>query len=472
MGRRRRDSFVRLATVLVSIVAMAGCDALGVGTGAGDAAGDDGAANRDLAAPVVPSELASFIDEIPAADLPELDLKTALTLVAMPLSCLDRPHAAPGDRSTYLDEFVAARRPGYERDRAFYGCWDWHSAVNSTWAMVRIYKEFPELPVAGLVREKLRDHLSGQAMAGETEFFRENVGFERPYGYAWLLKLYAELRTWDYPDAERWANNVEPLAMLFSERIASWLPRLQRPSRSGAHSNTAFSLALMLDYTAVTEDIGLRQSIVAASLRLFGGDLDCPTAYEPWGADFLSPCLEEAALMAAVLEPDEFVAWFDDFMPAVTSREFLPLTTPVYTPQLEGAETVEEMNAGPEGDTETVDEGAAGAVAGESAETPETTVAEDESASGEEAADDEREATRELASRSHLIGLAFIRADAMNRIADALPAGDPRIEAYRRLARLHGSLGFEAMFDADYAGSHWIGTFALKYLLAEHSARP
>ncbi len=23
------------------------------------------------------------------------------------------------------------------------------------------------------------------------------------------------------------------------------------------------------------------------------------------------------------------------------------------------------------------------------------------------------------------------------------------------------------MFDADYAGSHWIGTFALKYLLTE-----
>ena len=76
------------------------------------------------------------------------------------------------------------------------------------------------------------------------------------------------------------------------------------------------------------------------------------------------------------------------------------------------------------------------------------------------------ETLRELASRSHLIGLAFVRADAMNRIAAALPAGDPRIEAYRKLAALHGSIGFEAIFDADYAGSHWIGTFALKYLLA------
>jgi len=54
----------------------------------------------------------------------------------------------------------------------------------------------------------------------------------------------------------------------------------------------------------------------------------------------------------------------------------------------------------------------------------------------------------------------------MNRIAAALPPGDPRIEAYRKLAELHGALGFDAMFEASYAGSHWIGTFALKYLLS------
>ena len=77
------------------------------------------------------------------------------------------------------------------------------------------------------------------------------------------------------------------------------------------------------------------------------------------------------------------------------------------------------------------------------------------------------EETRALGGKSHLIGLAFIRGDAMNRIAAVLPPGDLRIEAYQKLAALHGAMGFEAMFDADYAGSHWIGTFALKYLLTE-----
>ena len=92
---------------------------------------------------------------------------------------------------------------------------------------------------------------------------------------------------------------------------------------------------------------------------------------------------------------------------------------------------------------------------------------------GDESAADEAEERRQaaerrfLASASHLIGLAFIRADAMNRIAAALPEDDARVPALRRIARLHGARGFEAMFDADYAGSHWIGTFAVKYLLTE-----
>jgi hypothetical protein len=470
--QRRRNPGATL--LLVAMLGGGACNGVGVGS-------FGGRQEAPAATPAVPAAdagpLAAFIDEIPPADVPALDLQTALTLVAMPLSCLDRPHAAARDRSTYLDEFVAARRPDYERNRAFYGCWDWHSAVNSTWAMVRLYKEFPELPIGGLVEEKLRDHLSGQAMQGELEFFNENRGFEQPYGYAWLLELYAELRTWNHPDAPRWANNVEPLANLFSERMVQTLPRQDRPSRSGAHSNTAFALAMMLDAARTLDDVPLQDAIMEAAPRLYGEDFGCPTAYEPWGADFLSPCLEEAALMAAVLEGDAFVAWFDRFMPAVTAREFLPLTTPVY--HRPPADT----GAGEAADGASEREGAgragAGARAGVAAASadPDTPPPSERGGAGGEAdeagtADDagdeegESDALRELASRSHLIGLAFIRADAMNRIAAALPAGDPRVEAYRRLAALHGSLGFAAMFDADYAGSHWIGTFALKYLLA------
>jgi hypothetical protein len=457
-----------LPLLLLAALAAPACDTLGSAVGRGNEpeAPSPAVSPTDLAV----GPVASFARDVPSVEIPDLDMEMALTLVAMPLSCVDRPHAAPRDRSTYLDEIVAARRPGYERNRAFYGCWDWHSAVNSTWAMVRIYKEFPNLPIGGLVIEKLADHLSTSAIEGEIEFFEENVVFERPYGWGWLLALYAELRTWDHPDAGRWADNLEPLATMFSERMVAWLPHLERPSRSGAHSNTAFSLAMMLPYTRVMEDTDLRQAIEEAAVRLFAGDVRCPTGYEPWGSDFLSPCLEEAALMAAVLASEDFVAWFDDFMPEVTSPDFLPLTMPVDTSADEGgAETA--AAEGPE-DPEAGGEVSAEAGEGPSGEeAPEAGAAESEGADDADAADAEERrradaALRSLAGRSHLIGLAFVRADAMNRIAAALPSDDPRVEAYRKLARLHGSMGFDAMFDADYAGSHWIGTFALKYLLS------
>lgn len=390
------------------------------------------------------TELAAFTASIPVEEIPALDREMALTLVAMPLSCLDRPHAAPRDRRGYLDTIVAERVPGYEENRAFYGCWDWHSAVNSTWAMVRIYRELPEIPLAGLIDEKLGDHLSEDALEGERAFFEEDRSFERPYGWAWLLALHAELADWDHPDADAWADRVEPLAALFSERTIEYLEDLRIPSRSGAHANTAFALAMMLDAARATGDYPLEQALEAAALRLFGDDFGCPTAYEPWGSDFLSPCLEEAALMAAVLDRAEYLLWLDDFLPPLTSREFAPLTSPT-----DPEDVVDAM--------EEADDPTPGALLGDDEDEGE----EDRVAAAER---------RYLASTSHLIGLAFIRADAMNRIASALPADDPRVPALRRLARLHGSKGFDALFDADYAGSHWIGTFALKYLLSEQAA--
>ncbi len=399
--------------------------------------------------------LAGFTAAIPDAVVPELDREMALTLAAMPLACLDRPHAMPSDRRTYLDTLVSRRVPGFEETRAFYGCWDWHSAVNSTWALVRINKEFPDLRISALIEEKLDDHLSEEALQGELEFFGESRSFERPYGWAWLLKLHQELSSWEHPSADEWADRVEPLARLFSERMVDHLEDLKRPSRVGTHGNTAFSLAMMLEAARGVRDRPLEEAIVSASQRLFGDDLGCPTAYEPWGSDFLSPCLEEAALMGEVLEPDDFVPWLDRFLPALDSREFAPLTSPtdpeavVVEPDAEAREADRPRPA--------VGEAAPGAAAEQH---------ERGEAERERRAAEERSA---LAATSHLLGLAFIRADAMNRIASRLGEGDPRAPALRRLAALHGSQGFDAMFEADYAGSHWIGTFALKYLLTERT---
>ena len=143
----------------------------------------------------------------------EFDRSTALGLAALPLACLDRPQSAP--RGTgYLYERTPQLRLGFDRERAFYGCYDWHSAVNSTWALVAILDRFPDLPVAPLIVEKLDAHLSEATLAGELEFFQTdgNRTFERPYGWAWLLKLQSQLSASQHTRAASWAAGTAPLA--------------------------------------------------------------------------------------------------------------------------------------------------------------------------------------------------------------------------------------------------------------------
>ena len=48
-------------------------------------------------------------------------------------------------------------------------------------------------------------------MKSVTRKLKGAVGFERPYGLAWLLQLAAELREWNDPEARRWSGALAPL---------------------------------------------------------------------------------------------------------------------------------------------------------------------------------------------------------------------------------------------------------------------
>ena len=97
------------------------------------------------------------------------------------------------------------------------------------------------------------------------------------------------------------------------------------PIRHGVHPNTAFGLSFALDYARASGDLELAESITSAALRYYLADRACPLGWEPSGADFLSPCLEEAALMARVLETDQYLPWLKDFLPGLfTADDLVP----------------------------------------------------------------------------------------------------------------------------------------------------
>ncbi len=351
----------------------------------------------------------AFLSTLPPAPLTLVDQERALALAALPLSCVDHPQALPEGRTDYI--WVHDEKPrmieGYDKNRVFYGCSDWHSAVHSMWALVHIAKQWPQIPIAALIRDRLKDHLGKKNVEGEIEFLKNAKRFEVPYGYAWVLKLYGELKTWDDPDAKTWAENLAPLAQDVSKKLAAYYKDLRYPVRSGLHPNTANVSSLMLDYTELISDPPLRDAVLEASHRFFDGDRDCPTAYEPAGTDFLSPCLTEARLMSKVLDQSHFVAWLNGFLPPLYSQAFKPLTIP--------------------------------ADAGEFSE-------------------------KDLVgAKSHLIGLAFSRAEDLLAIANALPADDPRVPVLRRLSAINAKAGFDHIGAAGYEGSHWFATYALLY---------
>jgi hypothetical protein len=207
---------------------------------------------------------------------------------------------------------------------AFYGCFDWHSAVHGHWMMVRLLKTFPHLPEANRMLAVLKQHLTKENIEKELELFKtaDNKSFERTYGWAWLLQLQNDLLTWSHPDAPTMAAALQPLTNHLAASTIGFLKRLVYPIRVGEHSNLAFGLGLMYDYSITAKDTALQNSIRNAALRFYNNDSNAPLQWEPSGYDFLSPVLEEAALMARILPPGRYQAWLKGFLPALFKKGF------------------------------------------------------------------------------------------------------------------------------------------------------
>jgi hypothetical protein len=183
---------------------------------------------------------------------------------------------------------------------AFYGCFDWHSAVEMHWALAVLLRHDPSAEWAPAAREVLDRHLSPANVQTEADYLAANPGFERPYGWGWALELATE-------------RDVAPLAEVVEAAFIAWLPKPAYPDRTGMHSNSAFALARALPYARTRSDGALLDAITAAALRWFGDDTDYPSRFEPGGADFLSPTLTELVLMQSLLTPVAFDQWWTKF---------------------------------------------------------------------------------------------------------------------------------------------------------------
>ncbi len=194
---------------------------------------------------------------------------------------------------------------------AFYGCYDWHSAVHSHWQVVRALRMMPGVSFEAAATAALDRTLTPENTAIEMEWIAERPGFEMPYGMGWLLALCRELRDWDDPRAQRWLGALQPLEGHALSAFDRYCSTMTVPVRGGLHSQSAFSLGLAWDATDA-----LREPVGATAVRFFGADTDIDLRHELSAADFLSPALSEADLMRRVLPGDQLVAWLERFAPS------------------------------------------------------------------------------------------------------------------------------------------------------------
>jgi hypothetical protein len=207
----------------------------------------------------------------------------------------------------------------------YFGSFDWHSCVHGYWTLATALRLHPNIPEAPAIQALFDDAFTAEKVAAEVAYLdrRASRGFERPYGWAWLLKLQAELLAHDAP----WAATHRPLADAFAQRFRDFLPLAAYPVRTGVHNSTAFALALTADYADAAKDAALRQLLQSCARSWYGNDR-AAQAWEPSLDDFLSPTLMEAACMARLL-PAGFETWFDAFLPETKARRPASLFTPV-----------------------------------------------------------------------------------------------------------------------------------------------
>ena len=211
----------------------------------------------------------------------------------------------------------------------FYGSFDWHSCVHGYWLLAILLRSEVGLPQADRITQLFDERLTRAALDVERDYFLASgsAAFERPYGWAWLLMLDAELNRHTGLGASRWIAAMQPLSTLIAGRLLDHLGRSAYPVRHGAHANTAFALALAAEYAEIHQDAALLAALRDAAWRWYGADVACQ-AWEPGGDEFLSPSLIEAEAMRRLLPQDRFVAWFDAFLPDLAAGRPASLFVP------------------------------------------------------------------------------------------------------------------------------------------------
>lgn len=283
----------------------------------------------------------------------------------------------------------------------FYGCFDWHSSVHGHWMLVRLLRNYPNITFKERIIETLNTSLKKELLEAEAAYFDRSAltkTFERTYGWAWVLKLDEELRLLNTKESQVWHQNLQPLTQKVIALWKDYLPKQSYPSRVGTHNNSAFALGFALDWARTTGDKEFEQAVIDKATAFYAAEKDTPSYLEPDGADFFSPSLLIADLMARILPTNAFDAWFASF---ISSRGIDNLCESPKVSDLNDYQIV------------------------------------------------------------HLVGLSFSRSWCMRNIACKMQDGNPYKKIFTEKSTELFDKALPLLFNSNYGGDHWLATFAV-----------
>jgi hypothetical protein len=351
------------------------------------------------------SVLFTLFSVMTSAQVPSLTDEIAFTLSQKPLHCINQEY--PNKTAHVINGEVDVKLSPKELHPSFYGCFDWHSSVHGHWMLVKLLKLHPDISTYDEIIRLLDSSFQADKIQIEAEYFDKwqvAKNFERTYGWAWLLKLDEELATWNHPKAKKWHQNLKPLTDKFLLLWKAYLPKQTYPNRTGVHPNTAFAMAFAIDWARTVKDIDFEKQLMEKSKYFYLKNTKTPAYLEPDGSDFFSPSLQIADLMHRILPQKEYVKWFNAFYEKRSIENISQI--PV----------VSDIN-----DYQTV----------------------------------------------HLVGLSFTRAWCMKGIANKLPANHPLKQQLKITANRFLSNALPLVFQGNYGGDHWLGSFAVYALSVE-----
>ena len=333
------------------------------------------------------------------AQIPTLTDEIAASLSEKPLHCINQEY--PNKTAHVINNEIDVKLTPKELHPSFYGCFDWHSSVHGHWMLVKLLKDKPFLKNKEEIINILESSFQPEKIKTEAEYFSKYQvakGFERTYGWAWLLQLDAELATWDHPKAKIWHKNLKPLTDEILTLWKEYLPKQTYPNRTGVHPNTAFALSFAIDWARATGEKTFENQLIEKAKYFYLKDEKTPAYLEPDGSDFFSPSLEIADLMTRILPQKEYVKWFNKFYEKRSLENISQL--PV----------ISDIN-----DYQTV----------------------------------------------HLVGLSFTRSWCMKNIAKILPENHRYKKHLEETSVKFLENALPLVFKGNYGGDHWLASFAV-----------